>query len=89
MPTVESTGRATALLAAAVTLLALGAAPASAHVHGVNPLECTPAPGNAGAFQTHETPAPTASKGAVTGVIPLTNGGKVPNGGGNGAAVCP
>ena len=57
MPTVESTGRATALLAAAL--------------------------------QTDDTPAPTASKGAVTGVIPLTNGGKVPNGGGNGAAVCP
>ena len=90
MPTVELAGRATAPLAAAVTLLALGAVPASAHVHGINPLRCTPAPANAGAFQTDDTPAPAASEGAVTGVIPITNGGNVPlNGGGFDAAVCP
>ena len=90
MPTVESTGRATALLAAAATLLALGAAPAAAHVHQINPLRCTPASDDAGALRTNDTPAPAASKGAVTGVIPITNGGNVPlNGGGFDAAVCP
>jgi hypothetical protein len=60
-------------------------ASASAHVHGVTPLRCTPAPANAGANQTDETPASSV----ISGVIPITMGGNVPLfGGGFNAAVC-
>lgn len=81
--------RTLAALGVAVTTVLVGAPPATAHVHGINPLRCTPAAPNAGALQTNTTPAPVASKGATTGVIPITNGGNVPLfGGGRNAAVC-
>jgi hypothetical protein len=60
---------------------------ASAHVHGITPLRCTPAPANAGANQTENTPA-SANAGLV-GVIPITKGGNVQLfGEGFNAAVC-
>lgn len=63
--------------------------PASAHVHGITPLRCTPAPANAGANQTNETPASAANGGPISGVIPITMGGNVRLfGGGFNAAVC-
>ena len=66
------------------------AAGASAHVHGITPLRCTPAPANAGANQTDQTPAAAANGGPISGVIPVSMGGNVPlNGGGFNAAVCP
>lgn len=59
-------------------LLALApAASASAHVHAINPLRCTPAPGNAGANQTNTTPAAAVNGGPLSGVIPITMGGAV------------
>ena len=61
----------------ALGLLVLPAGPASAHVHLVNPLRCTPAPANAGANQTNETPAAAANGGPISGVIPVTMGGNV------------
>lgn len=89
MTTSRIAARTGAALAVAITLGVLGAPQAAAHVHGINPLRCTPAAPNAGALQTNDTPAPTASQGAVTGVIPITNGGSVPLfGGGRDAAVC-
>ena len=76
-----------AVAAAVIALVPAGTA--SAHVHGINPLRCTPAPANAGANQTNETPAATANGGPISGVIPVTMGGNVPiNGGGFDAAVC-
>ena len=73
----------------AVALVLVPASAASAHVHGVTPLRCTPAPENAGANQTDETPAAAANGGPISGVIPITNGGNVPLGGGGfDAAVC-
>ena len=78
---------ATSLTVAAVVLLP--AVNASAHVHGITPLRCTPAPDNAGANQTDETPASAANGGPIAGVIPITNGGQVPLfGGGFDATVC-
>jgi hypothetical protein len=74
---------------AAVALVLIPVAPASAHVHGVTPQRCTPAPAHAGANQTNETPASAAEGGPIAGVIPVTMGGNVPlNGGGFDAAVC-
>ena len=74
---------------AAAALMALGAPSASAHVHGITPLRCTPAPDNAGANQTNGTPAATSNGGPIAGVIPVTMGGNVPLfGGGFDAAVC-
>jgi hypothetical protein len=71
----------------ALVLLPTGAA--SAHVHGITPLRCTPAPANAGANQTNVTPASATNGGPISGVIPITMGGNVPlNGGGFDAAVC-
>jgi hypothetical protein len=62
---------------------------ASAHVHAITPLLCTPAPTNAGANQTNETPAAAANGGPISGVIPIAMGGNVPfHGGGFDAAVC-
>jgi len=70
-------------------LTVVPAAAASAHVHGVTPLRCTPAPGNAGANQTNETPASAGNGGPITGVIPITVGGNVTLfGEGFNAAVC-
>jgi hypothetical protein len=78
---------ATGLTAAALVLIP--ATGASAHVHGITPLRCTPAPANAGANQTNETPASAANGGPISGVIPITMGGSVPLfGGGFDAAVC-
>lgn len=77
----------TALTVSALVLIPSAAA--SAHVHGITPLRCTPAPDNAGANQTNETPAPAANGGPIAGVIPITMGGNVPLfGGGFDAAVC-
>lgn len=78
---------ATVLTAAA--LVAVPASTASAHVHGITPLRCTPAPANAGGNQTDQTPASAANGGPISGVIPITMGGNVPLfGGGFDAAVC-
>lgn len=75
------------LTAAALVLIPVSTA--SAHVHGITPLNCTPAPGNAGANQTNDTPAAAANGGPISGVIPITMGGNVPLfGGGFDAAVC-
>ena len=80
------------LAAAGITTAALLLLPvqaASAHVHGITPLRCTPAPANAGANQTDDTPAAAANGGPISGVIPITMGGNVPLfGGGFNAAVC-
>jgi hypothetical protein len=67
------------------------AAGASAHVHGITPLRCTPAPANAGANQTDQTPAAAANGGPIAaGVIPINMGGNVALfGAGFDAAVCP
>ena len=78
---------AAGLTTAALLLLPMQAA--SAHVHGITPLRCTPAPANAGANQTDDTPAAAANGGPISGVIPITMGGNVPLfGGGFNAAVC-
>lgn len=80
------------MVGTALTVSALVLIPsttASAHVHGITPLRCTPAPANAGANQTNETPAAAANGGPISGVIPITMGGNVPLfGGGFNAAVC-
>jgi hypothetical protein len=76
----------------ALTLAAVVLAPApsaSAHVHAITPLLCTPAPANAGADQTDQTPAAAANGGPISGVIPVTMGGNVTLfGEGFDAAVC-
>jgi hypothetical protein len=70
-------------------LVLVPASTASAHVHGITPLRSTPAPANAGANQTNDTPASATNGGPISGVIPVTMGGNVPlNGGGFDAAVC-
>lgn len=75
-------------LAAGAVILAIPV-PATAHVHGITPLRCTPAPANAGANQTNVTPASAANGGPISGVVPVTAGGNVPLfGGGFDAAVC-
>jgi len=85
MPTVRIVA-GTALTAA---LVLFPAATASAHVHGITPLRCTPAPANVGANQTNVTPASAAQGGPISGVIPVAMGGNVPlNEGGFAAAVC-
>jgi len=74
---------------AAAALVLIPAASASAHVHGVTPLLCTPAPANAGANQANETPASATNGGPIAGVIPITMGGNVELFcGGFNAAVC-
>jgi hypothetical protein len=75
--------------AAVSALVLLPAGAASAHVHLITPLNCTPAPANAGANQTNDTPASATNGGPISGVIPVTMGGNVPlMGGGFDAAVC-
>lgn len=75
--------------AAAAAVVAFVAPAASAHVHGITPLRCTPAPDNAGANQTNDTPAAAANGGPISGVIPITMGGNVALfGGGFDAGVC-
>ena len=64
---------------------------ASAHVHLVTPLLCTPSPiEHTGANQTNNTPAAAANGGPISGVIPVVNsGGAIQAGeGGFDAAVC-
>jgi len=77
---------------ATLTVAALVIVPvssASAHVHGITPLRCTPAPANAGANQTNQTPAAAANGGPISGVIPIAMGGNVTLfGEGFDAAVC-
>ena len=75
---------------AASALVLVPVASASAHVHGITPLRCTPAPDNAGGNQTDQTPASSANGGPIApGVIPINLGGAVPLlGGGFNAAVC-
>ena len=83
------TVRLAAAAALTAALVVVPATSASAHVHGITPLRCTPAPANAGANQTNETPASAANGGPISEVIPVTMGGNVPlNGGGFDAAVC-
>jgi hypothetical protein len=78
---------ATGIAASALVLIPAGGA--SAHVHGITPLRCTPAPENAGANQTNQTPASAANGGPIAGVIPITMGGNVGLfEGGFDAAVC-
>jgi hypothetical protein len=75
--------------AAVSALVLLPAGAASAHVPLITPLNCTPAPANAGANQTNDTPASATNGGPISGVIPVTMGGNVPlMGGGFDAAVC-
>jgi hypothetical protein len=77
----------TALAVAGIVLIP--ASGASAHVHGITPLRCTPATDNAGANQTDQTPAGAANGGPISGVIPITMGGNVTLfGEGFNAAVC-
>ena len=73
---------------AAAVLLPAGAA--SAHVHQITPLRCTPAPSNAGANQTDVTPASATQGGPISGVIPVVASGGVVTLQGEGfdAAVC-
>jgi hypothetical protein len=77
----------TGLVAAVV---ALPIAPASAHVHGVTPLRCTPASESAGAARTDATPAAAANGGPLAATaIPVEAGGNIAIGGGGfNAAVC-
>lgn len=80
---------APAVVLAAAALVIVPASSASAHVHGITPLRCTPAPANAGANQTDQTPAAAANGGPISGVIPITMGGNVTLfGEGFDAAVC-
>jgi hypothetical protein len=62
---------------------------ASAHVHGITPLdECSVVPENAGANQTDNT----AADGVINGLIPITVGSAqdIPGDGGDDAPVqCP
>jgi hypothetical protein len=86
MSTLRLATGATLTLAA---LVIVPASSASAHVHGITPLRCTPAATNAGANQTVQTPAAAANGGPISGVIPITMGGNVTLfGEGFDAAVC-
>ena len=80
---------ATGTTLAVAAFVIVPASDASAHVHGITPLRCTPAPSNAGANQTNDTPAAAANGGPISGVIPITMGGNVTLfGEGFDAAVC-
>ena len=88
------------LLAAAIVVflvvagLGIGVvAPASAHVHGITPLRCTPAfqnTDNTGANATDNTPASAANGGPISGLIPsdVGNAPLTVGDGGFDAAVC-
>jgi hypothetical protein len=53
------------------SVVAVPAAAASAHVHGITPLlQCSAVPDNAGANQTDVTPASSTSGGPIAGLIP-------------------
>lgn len=64
------------VLAATVTaLIAMGASPALAHVHGITPLlGCTVDNPNSGANGTNGTPADDANGGPIAGLIPRDTG---------------
>lgn len=69
------------------------AAPASAHVHGITPLRCTPAvdhTDNTGANATNNTPASSDNGGPIMGLIPRDVGNSPLDIGDGGfdAAVC-
>ena len=68
------------LLAAALAT----APPSAAHVHGITPLDCTPANANAGANRAFEVSP------VLTGLIPrdVGNAPLQPGDGGDDAAVC-
>ena len=85
----RKTGSVLAVILTASLLSTVPVAGASAHVHKITPLRCTPAPANAGANQTNDTPAAEPNGGPISGVIPVVMGGAVPlEGGGFQAAVC-
>jgi hypothetical protein len=69
---------------AASALLLMPAGTASAHVHRVTPLNCTPASDNAGADVAF---VKAADEAGLVGVIPITKSGNVIVGGSD-AAVC-
>jgi hypothetical protein len=73
---------ATGFAATALLLMPVGGA--SAHVHRVTPLNCTPASDEAGADVAFEV---AADEAGLVGVIPITKGGEVTDGGSD-AAVC-
>ncbi|HEU5424369.1 MAG TPA: hypothetical protein VFU72_12560 [Nitrolancea sp.] len=79
------------LVIAALSVVAV--APASAHVHGITPLRCTPAvqnTDNTGANATDDTPAAAANGGPIVGLIPRDVGSAplTVGDGGFDAAVC-
>lgn len=81
--------RTFAVLGGGMVLAVTPAVAASAHVHLITPLRCTPAPANAGANQTDQTPASASQGGPISGVIPFAMGGNVTlQGEGFDAAVC-
>ncbi len=83
------TVRRLVLTAAMGAVIGMGSAlPAAAHVHGINPLECTPAAPQAGATVPFgEVPAEPLN--GPTPLIPVNAGGAVlENGNANNAAVC-
>ncbi len=57
------------------------ASSATAHVHGITPLNCVPAPDNAGANQTDNTPAADVIDGGLIVNGPGHAGTHVGNGG--------
>jgi hypothetical protein len=72
----------------AASALLLIPASASAHVHGVTPLNCTDAPVNSdGSAGANVAFVEAAEAAELTGVIPRTMGGEVDEGGSD-AAVC-
>ncbi len=79
----------TGTVLAASALVLLPAPAATAHVHGITPLGCTPAADNAGADRTNSTPAAAVNGGPLSGVIPRVMSGKATLEGGSDAAVCP
>jgi hypothetical protein len=73
-------GRIVALVVVGGVAL-IPASSATAHVHGITPLNCVPAPANAGANQTNNTPADAV---IGSGLIPNDPGhaaGRFGNGG--------
>jgi hypothetical protein len=82
--------RSSVVFVAGAVAVLVPAAAASAHVHKVTPLLCTPAPSNAGANQTDVTPASATQGGPISGVIPVVRSGGVVTLEGEGfdAAVC-
>ena len=64
------------LLAVVVSMMAamMFGGVASAHVHGITPLNVVPANGNAGGNGTNGTPADDANGGPITGLIPRDTG---------------